>query len=210
MSLDARIAARPGDRTRVTGAEAEREVHRLRSGYDAVLVGSGTFRADDPRLTVRAVAPGREPTRRVVLSSQADLPLEAAIFEDVDTAPLHVICGDEAGEAAMERLEGAGAHVHPVAAGEGGLDLEAALSVCWEVGIRSVLCEGGGELAANLLRQRLVHRLYLFVAPRTLGAGGVAAFPDDAEALDWSDFEPAGRPEAFGADTLLVLDRQGA
>jgi diaminohydroxyphosphoribosylaminopyrimidine deaminase/5-amino-6-(5-phosphoribosylamino)uracil reductase len=208
MSMDGRIAARAGERTRVTGVEAQRESHRLRAGFDAVMVGAGTVRADDPQLTPRLVPPGREMPRRILLDAEGTLSSGAAIFADREAAPVHVFVRDEVSEAAMERLEAAGAHVHPVPESDQGLDLGAVLSVCWDLGIRSILCEGGATLAASLLRERRVQRLYLFVAPVTFGAEGVEAFLDDAGALDWEAFEPAHPPELFGRDTLIVLDRQ--
>lgn len=208
MSLDARLAAGPGVRTRLTGTEAEREVHRLRTGFDAVMVGAGTMRADDPRLTVRMVAPGAAETRRLLLLPSAELSQDAAILEDAATTPIHVFSRDDAQEAAIERLEARGAHVHPVPGAPHGLDLEAVLGVVWGLGIRSVLCEGGARLAASLLRERRVHRLYLFVAPTTLGAAGVSAFATDADSLVWDDFMPAFAPAQHGGDTLMVFDRR--
>lgn len=208
MSLDGRIAARPGERTRVTGEEAQAESHRLRSGFDAVMVGSGTVRADDPRLTPRlAPAPGEMP-RRILLDADGTVPSDAAIFEDRERAPVHVFVAADVSEAALERLEDAGAHVHPVPATEVGLDLASVLEVCWELGIGSILCEGGARLAGSLLREGRVQRLYLFVAPVTFGRDGVAAFMDDAGSLSWDDFEPAFEPELFGRDTLMILDKQ--
>jgi len=197
-----------GERTRVTGAEAQRESHRLRAGFDAVMVGSGTVRADDPRLTPRLVPPGRVLPRRLLLDAEGTLPSDAAVFSDSERAPVHVFVAEGVSEASIERLEQAGAHVHPVPGTETGLDLDAVLAVCWEIGIHSILCEGGARLAASLLRERRVQRLYLFVAPVTFGSEGVAAFLDDAGGLDWADFEPAVLPEVHGRDTLIVLDRQ--
>lgn len=209
MSLDARIAAAAGGATRITGPEAEREVHRLRSGFDAVMVGGRTAVVDDSRLTVRLAPAGRAPVRRLVLAPDADLRSDAALFDDAHEAPVHVFTRLDAPEAAIERLEAAGAHVHPVAHANGLLDLDAISSVAWEVGVRSILCEGGGRLASSLLRDGRVHRLYLFVAPRTLGPGGVPAFPDGDE-LEWSGFGSLVPPATFGDDTLIVLDRPEA
>jgi diaminohydroxyphosphoribosylaminopyrimidine deaminase/5-amino-6-(5-phosphoribosylamino)uracil reductase len=208
MSLDACVAARPGERTRVTGEYAEREVHRLRAGYDAILVGAGTVRADDPRLTPRLVPAGREVPRRILLDSEASLSTDAALFADRESAPVHVFVREEAPEASIERLEAAGAHVHPVRRSERGLDLGDVLGVCWDLGVQSILCEGGSRVARSLLRERRVQRLYLFVAPVTFGAEGVRAFAADAESLVWDDFAPAFEPERFGRDALIVLDRQ--
>lgn len=208
MSLDGRIAEKPGVRTAVTDTEAQRESHRLRTGFDAVMVGAGTVRADDPRLTPRLVAPGREMPRRILLDAEGSVPSDAAVFEDREQAPVHVFVGTEVSEAAMERLEAAGAHVHPVPETGTGLDLGAVLRVCRELGIGSILCEGGARLAGSLLREGLVQRLYLFVAPVTYGAEGVPAFLPEAGELGWEAFEPAFEPRLFGRDTLIVLDRQ--
>jgi hypothetical protein len=84
------------------------------------------------------------------------------------------------------------------------------LDVCRALGIGSILCEGGARLAASLLGERRVHRLYLFVAPFTLGAGAVRAFPPDADAFSWRDFLPPHPPVLHGRDTLLILDREEA
>lgn len=208
MSLDARIAASPAQRTRVTGPEAEREVHRLRTGFDAILVGAGTVRADNPRLTVRMVPPGREAPRRIVLDPDATLPSGAALFAAREDAPVHVFVREDAAEAQIERLEEAGAHVHPVGRSQRGLDLDDVLSACGDLGVRSILCEGGARLADSLLRERRIQRLYMFVSPATYGSEGVAAFPSDAGVLRWDDFDPAGPPQQHGRDTLIVLDRQ--
>ena len=208
MTMDGRIAAAPGEQSQVTGPEVAREVHRLRSGFDAVMVGAGTVAADDPRLTVRLAPPGREPTRRVVLLPDALLAPGCALFADIADTPLHVFCRDDASESAMEHLESTGAHVHPVPGGEDLLDLDAVLRVCREVGIRSIFCEGGRSLADSLLRERRVHRFYLVVAPKTFGAEGMPAFGDESGALDWSAFEVASEPQSLGRDTMIVLDRQ--
>jgi diaminohydroxyphosphoribosylaminopyrimidine deaminase/5-amino-6-(5-phosphoribosylamino)uracil reductase len=209
LSLDGRIASAPGARTRITGPEADREVHRLRSGFDALLVGSETWRVDDPQLTVRLAPQGRVPPRRVVLDAQAELPGNAALLRDAQSVPVHIFTRGDAREADMERLEAAGAHVHPVAPdADGRLDLHAVLKVLRELGIRSILCEGGARLGSSLLRAGHVRRVYLFAAPLALGEGGVPAFSADAETLPWDAFVPAFPPQLHGRDTLLVLDRE--
>jgi diaminohydroxyphosphoribosylaminopyrimidine deaminase/5-amino-6-(5-phosphoribosylamino)uracil reductase len=210
LTLDGRIAAEPGRRTRITGPEADALVHRLRSGFDALLVGAGTARADDPRLTVRLAPHGRVPPRRMVLDPAAGLPPDAALFDEADAVPVHVFARHDAREGDLERLEALGAHVHPVA-GEGSrLDLRAVLSVCREIGVDAILCEGGARVAASLLRERLASRLYLLFAHRALGERGLAAFGPAAEDLPWDDFHRVLPPEGWGHDTLIVLDRKEA
>jgi riboflavin biosynthesis pyrimidine reductase len=89
-----------------------------------------------------------------------------------------------------------------------GLSLDEVMQACWDLGIRSILCEGGGRVAESLLREGRVQRLYLFFAPRTLGAAGVRGFPAAAQELAWEAFAPAFPPSLHGRDVLLVLDRQ--
>jgi len=211
MSLDARIAAAPGRRTRITGTETEREVHRIRTGFDGVMVGQGTVLADDPRLTPRLAHAGRKPHHRILLLPDADLRLDAAVLEDVDRHPVHVFCLEGASDAACRRLRERGVAVHPVVGDpgrEGFLDLRAVLSRCRDLGLTSVLCEGGAELAGSLLRDGLIDRLYLLIAPHALGADGVPAFADDADGVPWERYGLAFPPTALGPDTLITLDRR--
>ena len=207
MSLDGKIAEARGRRTRITGAEADREVHRLRAGFDGILIGSGTAAADDPRLTVRLAEPGRRQPLRLVLDSTLRLSPGAALFEDVDAAPVHVFTGCDAPAEAVAELEAAGARIHRVGEAEEGLDLGRVWAVCMELGVRSILCEGGARVAASLLAEDRVQRLYLFVAPRALGPDGVPAFGGAAEAVGLERFRPVLEPEVHGADVLLVYDR---
>lgn len=211
MSLDGRLARRPGERTPLTGLAAQREVHRLRAGYGGIMVGAETARVDDPLLTVREDVPCRRAPVRIVLDGGAVLSSTAALFRDIDEAPVWVFVRDDVAEAELERLEEAGAQVHPVEAGPGGrgVSLDRVLSVAWDAGLRSLLCEGGGRLASALFSADLAQRLHLFVAPRVLGPEGVPGFPglaDTAAAEGWS---LTGAPTRFGDDVLLTLDRLG-
>lgn len=208
QTLDGRIAAAPGQRTRITGPEADAEVHRLRTGFDALMVGAGTVRADNPRLTVRLASPGRVAPQRIVLDSGATLRTDAAMLQDASDTPVHVFTRSDVREGDLERLEGTGAHVHPVDGTKEGLDLDAVLKVCAGLGIGSILCEGGARLAGSLVGKGVAARLYIFIAPFTLGSAGVPAFPSNPEALGWPSFRPAFPPRLHGRDTLLVLDRE--
>ena len=97
----------------------------------------------------------------------------------------------------------------------GGLDLAALLEGLGKRGVGSVLCEGGGVVGVSLLAGRHVDRIYLFVAPVVIGAGGVPAFPParsgapDARAPLLEGWQARLNPVRFGSDTLIVLDRGG-
>lgn len=209
VSLDGCIARRVGERTAVTGAQAQREVHRLRAGFDAVLVGAETARVDDPLLTVREDVPSRVAPVRVVLDRRGGVRPGARLLEQTGTAPTWIFVGEDLGEAEIEALEEAGAVVHPVPVADDGVGvaLDAVLGRLWDAGVRSVLCEGGGRLATSFVRERLAPRLYLFVAPTVFGEGGVPAFTGWAPAGAGEGWRLADEPARFGDDTLLVFDR---
>lgn len=207
QTLDGYLAEAPGRRTRITGPEADACTHRLRTGFDALLVGAGTLRADDPLLTVRHATAGRVPPARMVLDPRAGMPSGAAMLREARDVPVHVFTRRDAREADLERLEAAGAKVHPVDFDRSGLSLEAVLSVAWGLGVRSILCEGGARLASALLRDGTARRLYLWVAPFTLGKPGIAAFPGVGPEV-WGRLRPRLAPELHGRDTLIVLDRE--
>ena len=214
VSLDGRIAARAGERTPLTGDEANREVHRLRSGFDAVLVGGETARVDDPLLTVRYGMDPRIPPTRIVLDPSAALSPDASLFRTKSEAPVLIFVTVAASAERVDILRDAGAQVEIVPQGEpvpprdGGANLEKMLERCWSLGIRSVFCEGGGRLATALTREELARRLYLFQAPLTLGSQGVPAFgsgDSTPEGLGWSS---RSDPIRFGPDVLLTYNRK--
>ncbi len=202
MSLDARIAAREGEQTRVTGPEAEREVHRLRAGYDAILVGGRTARTDDPSLTVRHGPAPRVPPVRVVADPAARLPLDGTLVRTAGEVPVVALVAPDAPGERVEALRTAGVDVVETAAGDGGLDMASALDGLWGRGIRTVFCEGGGRLAASLVQAERVDRLYIFQAPVLYGAEGVPAFPGTGRFR--------GRrveTRTVGGDALFIIDR---
>lgn len=203
LSLDGRIAERPGAPTPITGEAARAEVHRLRAGFDAILVGSGTARADDPALTVRGrITPRSQPTR-VVVDSNAALALDSRLARTAADVPVIVIAGDDAPAGRVRALEDAGVRVLRVPRVQDGVDPNAALAALRESGVHRVLCEGGGRMAASLLKAELVHRLYLFCAPRFIGPEGAPAFAlDSALPRSWRfrDVRP------IGEDVLFTLD----
>ncbi len=208
VSLDGRIAARAGERTALTGDEANREVHRLRSGFDAVLVGGETARVDDPLLTVRFGMDPRIPPTRIVLDPSATLSPDASLFRTESEAPVLIFATETASAEHVDALEDVGAQVEIVPPGDGGTNLEKVLERCWSLGLRSIFCEGGGRLATALSREGLARRFYLFQAPVTLGSRGVTAFPGGdptPEGLGWSS---RGEPIRFGLDVLLTYDRE--
>ena len=208
LSLDGGIAAAPGERTELSGREARHASHRLRAGFDAVLVGAVTARVDDPRLTVRdgGVEP-RTPQVRIVLNSQGAVRGDSALLREGE-GPVIVFVRDDLDPHARARLERAGARVEPVPPAARGLDLGAVLAAAAGAGIRSILCEGGGKLASSFLAEGLAGRLYLLHAPLVLGAAAVPAFPGPFPEGSWRGWRPAFAPERLGGDVLTVYERE--
>ncbi|MCL4188588.1 MAG: bifunctional diaminohydroxyphosphoribosylaminopyrimidine deaminase/5-amino-6-(5-phosphoribosylamino)uracil reductase RibD [Rhodobacteraceae bacterium] len=172
-SLDGRIATSAGESRWITGPAARARVHLMRARHDAVLVGGGTARADDPALTVRGLGTGWQPVRAVATRS-LDLPADGALAAGLALAPLWLLHDPAATPAARAAAWTArGARLLAVAAGgTGGLDPPAMLAVLGAAGLTRVLCEGGGQLAAALLAAGLVDRISLFSAGLALGADG--------------------------------------
>ena len=162
MSLDGRTALPNGDSQWISSPEARRWVHRLRSRCDAVIVGGGTVRADDPLLTSR----GRrspEPLR-VVLSRRLELPPAARLWDQA-VAPTLVAHGPDARSEARQAFDQAGVERLALASCEPA-DLLKALA---ERGCNRVLWECGPGLAAAALRQGCVQQLATVIAPVLLG-----------------------------------------
>ncbi|MDE3156703.1 MAG: bifunctional diaminohydroxyphosphoribosylaminopyrimidine deaminase/5-amino-6-(5-phosphoribosylamino)uracil reductase RibD [Acidobacteriota bacterium] len=170
-SLDGRIAAAAGRRTPLTSAAADRRTHRLRATVDAIAVGAGTMRADDPLLTVRGVYRER-PFVRVVFDRRLQTPASARIFSTLDQGPVIMMASAEA--AADPRLAGplqdAGAELVVVDPAGG---VRAALAGLAARDITSLLVEGGAALHAAFWDAGLVDYLHVYVTPHALGAEGV-------------------------------------
>jgi len=172
-SLDGRIATSRGESRWITGPKARAFVHRLRDRADALMVGSGTARADDPALTVRrGTRVVRRPVR-ILVDSQLRVPPAARLFRG--SGERFVLCRRDAPAARRRALERAG--VQPLAIRRRGehVDLGVGLRRLAEAGLGNVLVEGGGELAAALLRAGLVDEVHWFVAPKLLGGDGRAS-----------------------------------
>lgn len=174
-SLDGRTATSTGDSRWITGAQARRKVHALRLSHDAVMVGSGTALADDPDLTVREMGAVRQPVR-IVLDRMLRHSPESRLGRTAKDHPVWLIHGPSAPEPARKAWEDAGATLISAAEATGGLDLKASLAVLAERGITRILSEGGGTVAAGLIRAQLVDELALFTAGCIIGGDGAAAF----------------------------------
>jgi diaminohydroxyphosphoribosylaminopyrimidine deaminase / 5-amino-6-(5-phosphoribosylamino)uracil reductase len=134
------------------------------------MIGAGTARADDPSLLVRGEPPPAKQPARVVITSAFDIPFEGKLFSQLDQSPLIVFGAERATPARQAILEAAGAQIERVS-GERA-EVGAVLERLGALGIKRVLVEGGGALAASLIAEGLVDRLEWFRAPSVLGEEG--------------------------------------
>jgi diaminohydroxyphosphoribosylaminopyrimidine deaminase / 5-amino-6-(5-phosphoribosylamino)uracil reductase len=193
VSLDGRIAAAAGTRTQISGRDAQQDTQRLRSEMDGIGVGSGTVLADDPVLTVREVYRAL-PFARVVFDRRLRTPPTARLFTTLSDGPI-VVLTDRArlrdSPDAVEALRRAGARIEAledtsIAAGMGRLG---------ELGVTSLLLEGGAALSAAVWDAGMIDRVRLYVAPTALGPAGVLLLdgrPMGTAALFDRRVEPCG------------------
>lgn len=197
VTMDGRIASADGESKWITGPAARARGHALRHALDAILVGAGTLREDDPGLDTRL--PGEQGSNAVpvVLDSRLSIRGDAKVLR-AGAQPV-VCCASDAPERDLP------ADVVRVPHGPAGLDLTAVLAALHARGIQSVLVEGGARVHRSFLDAGLVDRIHLFVAPRILvsGPGWVAGtgFPlSDAPAFRLVD------TRIVGDDAELVME----
>jgi diaminohydroxyphosphoribosylaminopyrimidine deaminase/5-amino-6-(5-phosphoribosylamino)uracil reductase len=205
-SLDGRIATGAGESRWITGPEARRRVHIMRAEHDAVLVGSGTARVDDPTLDIRLAGLSERLPVRLVADGGLSLSLTGRLARTAREQPVWLLHRPGADHDRIAALEGAGAlciETPTLASGE--LDMTAALGLLAGRGVTRVLCEGGGRLAASLLRARMVDEVAWFAAGLAIGADGAAAVARmGVERLEDAPRMRRVSVEALGADILSV------
>lgn len=206
QSIDGRIATAIGESRWITGRASRARVHAERARHDAVLVGAGTARADDPRLTVRGMGPRPQPVR-IVLTADLDLPLDGRLAGSVAEAPLWLVHG-AAPDLRRQAWAAVGARLIEVQGGP--RDLHAVLRSLGGEGLTSVYVEGGGQVAASLIAAGLVDRMVDYRAGLALGdeaVPGVGVLPRGplAAAARWR----AAAIDQSGADTRTVWETVG-
>ena len=181
MSLDGALATGSAEDRWLSSAASRRIVHDLRGRIDAILVGIGTVLADDPLLTSRP--PGPRTLVRIVLDSQARLPLTSQLVKTAHETPVLVATGPEAPATQIAALREAGCEIWAAPQADRPTQLRSLLE---ELGSRhhtNLLVEGGADVLRSFFAAQLVDEVWTFIAPRIVGASGQAqpplpSFPD--------------------------------
>ncbi|MEY9494815.1 diaminohydroxyphosphoribosylaminopyrimidine deaminase/5-amino-6-(5-phosphoribosylamino)uracil reductase [Bradyrhizobium elkanii] len=209
VSADDKIAASGHKPVAISGEAARPRVHLLRAQSDAILVGIGTVKADDPLLTCRLPGMAARSPVRLVLDRALRISGDSRLVHSARETPLWVLTSDMAEAPAAVKLGAAGAQVIRVtASAPQGLDLPSVLHALAEKGISRLLVEGGSRVANSFVAGGLVDEIWLLRGPDAIGADGVPAL--DAMPLDAITQSPAFRlraSETLGEDVLTIYDR---
>jgi diaminohydroxyphosphoribosylaminopyrimidine deaminase/5-amino-6-(5-phosphoribosylamino)uracil reductase len=175
QTLDGKIATRIGESRWITGEQARKYVQKLRSQVDAILVGVGTVRMDNPLLSVRMgynskkKELGRRHPARIIVDSKLRTPLGARIFQDNSPAPVIIATTGAAPKRKMWKIAQLGAKILVVRSQRNRVDLKTLMKKLAEMEITSVLIEGGGEVIASAFEEGIVDKIMFFIAPKIIG-----------------------------------------
>ncbi|MEM6617107.1 MAG: bifunctional diaminohydroxyphosphoribosylaminopyrimidine deaminase/5-amino-6-(5-phosphoribosylamino)uracil reductase RibD [Pseudomonadota bacterium] len=177
VSADGMIGIKGKGQIAISGPDVKPQVYMIRAMSDAILIGAGTAREDNPRLTCRL--PGMEHLSpiRVVADTNLSLNPKSALFDDVPDVPVWVIGSEGADAARAERLESAGASIIRVPVGpDGRISMPFALAALAARGVTRLMVEGGARLSTSLLKGNLVDEAYITACPESVvGACGTPA-----------------------------------
>jgi diaminohydroxyphosphoribosylaminopyrimidine deaminase/5-amino-6-(5-phosphoribosylamino)uracil reductase len=199
QTVDSKIAQPDGLSQWITCAESREEVHRMRSEYDAVLVGANTVRVDNPQLTVRDVE-GRNP-KRIIVAGSSPLPANSTVFTDDLRQSTIIACAPEYSESYSE-LDGV--TVWEIDRSPGGrVNMMNLLIRAGKEQVASILVEGGSVMTTAFFAHKLVDKIHVFTAPIILGSGLPAIEDIGIDRLDRAVGIRDGRYKQVGTDMWL-------
>ncbi len=203
MSLDGAIASRPGVQEWLTSEQTRQYVRELRVAHDAVMVGAGTVRVDDPLLTVRPPHHRLHPYVRVVACETETVPEASRVFASVDEYEKTIVLAPAARAKQFQNLAGVAELIFVEGAHDEHLDLAEALRALRRRGIESVLCEGGPTAAGNLIAANLVDRFYWLIAPIFLQSSKAVPVVAGVDLATLDRKAIFDRIERIGSDVML-------
>jgi diaminohydroxyphosphoribosylaminopyrimidine deaminase/5-amino-6-(5-phosphoribosylamino)uracil reductase len=170
QTLDGRIATTKGQSQWISSGASMKYAHKLRAEHDAILVGIGTVKKDDPELTVRLTR-GRNPLR-IIVDSKLQINNQAKVLKNIFKATTLIATIKNYSDAEFKNITATDAQIITIDADtQGNVDLKKLLKKLAAKGISSVLIEGGAQIITSILRDNLADRLVIVIAPKILGKG---------------------------------------
>ena len=169
LTLDGWIATKKGNSKWITGEKSRRFVHLLRKYVDAILVGKETVIKDDPYLTPYLLGRSASNPFRVIVDTHLRIPLESKVFHSSKSGLTIIAVGSNVDGVKRKKIEGLGTRVVSCRIRNGRIDLTDLLDTLAKMSISSVLVEGGATLFGSMIRENLVDKYYIFLAPKLLG-----------------------------------------
>jgi len=169
MTLDGKIAAASGDSRWITGETSRQVVHQLRNTYDAIMVGIGTVLSDDPRLNTRLEGEDKRDPIRIIVDGHLDLQADSQIARTACEQATIILTSAIKERGRAEKLEKLGIKIIELGGDPNQVPVEKALPILGGMKICSILIEGGAALNAYLLEQKLIDKVYWFIAPKLIG-----------------------------------------
>ncbi|MBS1518922.1 MAG: bifunctional diaminohydroxyphosphoribosylaminopyrimidine deaminase/5-amino-6-(5-phosphoribosylamino)uracil reductase RibD [Bacteroidetes bacterium] len=195
QSIDGKIALNNFESKYITGGASGKIVHRLRSEYDAVLIGRNTALRDDPSLDVRNVK-GRNPLR-IVIDRRNNLPEALKIFSDNTNDRSFVIADKSSG------LKKSPKNLLQLKSENNRFRIKDILKLLYKFNLNSILVEGGSDLFSQFLSENLFDDIYLFIAPKVIGRG-LSAF-DGMEINTLNDSVMLETEKVIRADNDILI-----
>jgi diaminohydroxyphosphoribosylaminopyrimidine deaminase / 5-amino-6-(5-phosphoribosylamino)uracil reductase len=204
MSLDGKVATATGESQWISGEASRARAHRWRSECDAVAVGIGTARSDDPLLTSRVDGAGRQP-RRIVFDSELALSPASRLVRSAGESPVTVVCSRASKRGPADQLRSAGVEVLVASGANEAARVADALGQLGDRGVQSILLEGGPHLAGVFLEAREIDEARVFVAPMLIGGRGArgAVEAQGVERLADAARGTTSTVEAIDSDALI-------
>lgn len=205
MTADGKTATRAGLSRWITGEEARKNVHETRKRCAAIMVGIGTVLADDPMLTCRTENPSD--SVRVICDSDLQIPTNCKLVMTAKEVPTYIACC-RIDKRKAELLEKKGVHVLEITSTDGRVNLKSLMRRLASLGIDSVLLEGGAALHEAALREGIVRKVQVYIAPKMFGGVLAKAAVGGLGVYEVDEAYRLSRPEIsrFGDDVLLEFD----
>ena len=176
ISIDGKIATKTGDSQWISNEEARLYVHHLRKKTDAILVGVETLLVDNPRLTARIPHEEVRCPIRIIVDSKGRSNLKAHVFNDEFKDKTIIACTDEVSDDFLEKCYKMGIHIIQTSSKDHRVNLVELMNILSQQGIQSIFVEGGGEIIASLLKEKLVDRVSVAIGPILIGGKEAKSF----------------------------------